>query len=297
MIDASKLSSRTSLPWIALVPPALAVLGVVRGLRAEYLAIAALFAALIAIGPRTRRFAEVALPFAAVGLIYDHFMWVSWMRGQVHVGDLHAAELALFGIPTANGVVTPTAFLSARTHAALDFVCGFSYLAYLYEVFFVGAWLHFTGDEARAKTLAWAFLLVNVIGMLVWLVYPAAPPWYVELYGTGPARLDVPASAAGAARFDALLGITYFHEFYARSKNVFGAMPSLHVAYPALVFFVLRDKGRLAAWLAAGFALLVAYSALYLGHHYVLDVLGGALAAFIAFAIVRSRMKAPEIQA
>lgn len=112
------------------------------------------------------------------------------------------------------------------------------------------------------STLAWGFLLVNLIGMFDWLVFPAAPPWYVAQYGAGPAQLDATPSAAGAARFDELLGVHYFADFYARSGNVFGAMPSLHVAYPTLVFLVLRERVRLGAIMALSFAIFVAFSAM-----------------------------------
>jgi membrane-associated phospholipid phosphatase len=273
--------------WVFAVPPILVVLGLLRGVRAEYLGAALLIAVLAAVGPRSRRFAALALPFAAVGVIYDHFDLVSGLRAGIHVGDLFRAELMLFGVPLEGVRVVPSTWLAAHTHWLLDLACGFSYLAYLYEVFIVGAWLYLRRDEPRMSTLAWGFLLVNLIGMFVWLIFPAAPPWYVTQYGAGPAQLDALPSAAGATRFDELLGIHYFAEFYARSRNVFGAMPSLHVAYPTLVFLVLRERNRLGAALALSFALLVAFSAIYLEHHYVLDAFGGALAALLAYGIAR----------
>lgn len=273
--------------WVFSVPPLLALLGLLRGVRVEYLAAAFVTAVLVAVGPRTRRFAALAVPFAAVGVLYDHFDLVNGFRAGIHVADLFHAERMMFGIPLDGERVVPAIWLAAHTHPLLDLACGFSYIAYLYEVFFVGGWLYWRRDEVRMSSLAWAFLLVNMLGMLVWLVFPAAPPWYVTQYGTGPAQLDAVPSAAGAARFDAAVGFHYFAGFYARSRNVFGAMPSLHVAYPTLVFLVLRERGRVGAALALGFALLVAFSAVYLGHHYVLDVLGGVAAALAAYALAR----------
>ena len=141
------------------------------------------------------------------------------------------------------------------------------------------------------------FLVVNAMGVITYLVYPAAPPWYVLQYGPGPADLTAPPSPAGTARFDALLGINYFASFYSRNTNVFGAMPSLHAAYPFMVVFYVWNKGWTWRVLAAAFSALVSFSAIYLTHHYILDVLAGmvfAIAAYLVVELVFSRRAAPS---
>lgn len=105
-------------------------------------------------------------------------------------------------------------------------------------------------------------------------------------HGPGPADLTVAPSAAGAARFDELLGIRYFSNFYARNPNVFGAMPSLHVAYPTVAAFFLWRQGPLLRAFGLLFAALVAFSAIYLVHHYVLDVVAGAAVGLVTCTIV-----------
>jgi membrane-associated phospholipid phosphatase len=98
--------------------------------------------------------------------------------------------------------------------------------------------------------------------------------------------MDARSSMAGAARFDALTGIPYFATFYGRSADVFGAIPSLHVSYPLLTFLHGRELGK--RWLdVASFALflLVSFAAVYLNHHYVLDVLLGVLYTVVAWRI------------
>src|SRR5260370_17040837 len=87
------------------------------------------------------------------------------------------------------------------------------------------------------------------------------------------------SSAAGCARFDALLGIDYFSSFYSRNPNVFGAMPSLHVTYPLTVVWYTWDRGWAWRIAAIGFALLVSFAAVYLAHHYLIDVIAGAALA------------------
>ncbi|MBI5542664.1 MAG: phosphatase PAP2 family protein, partial [Deltaproteobacteria bacterium] len=116
----------------------------------------------------------------------------------------------------------------------------------------------------------------------IYVLYPAAPPWYVMSHGPGPADPAAIASPAGAARFDELLGITFFANFYARNPNVFGAMPSLHAAYPTLVACHVWRFGWRFRIPAVAFALLVGFSAVYLRHHYVLDVLAGVAVSLVA---------------
>src|SRR5882757_4617233 len=79
-----------------------------------------------------------------------------------------------------------------------------------------------------------AFLFVNLIGFVVYYACPAAPPWYVQQYGFD-VNFNTPGNTAGLARFDAYFGINLFHNLYAKSSNVFAAMPSLHSAYPVVV--------------------------------------------------------------
>jgi membrane-associated phospholipid phosphatase len=111
--------------------------------------------------------------------------------------------------------------------------------------------------------------------MATYLLYPAAPPWYVTDYGFGPIPEGVVAGTASAARFYALTGLVYFEHFYGHGTDVFGAVLSLYAAFSLVVFLTARGMGF--AWSAwtMGFALLVGFSAIYLQDHYLIDVLVG----------------------
>jgi membrane-associated phospholipid phosphatase len=273
--------------WVATVvfPVHLMVTAVTIGLRWEHVLIDGAFVALAWAGPRAREFSLLAVPFALTALMYDYFRLVQHMRASVHVADLYNAELMLFGVDTPVGRQILPEFWRTRTSAPLDLICGFAYVFYLYELPLVAVYLYFR-DKARMSLLMWSFFAVNLVGMATWLFYPAAPPWYVDLYGLGPAVLDAAPSAAGAARFDALLGVSYFESFYGRSSNVFGAMPSLHVSYSVLVVFSVLGLGWRLVTVTGGFALIVAFAAVYLDHHYLLDVIVGAVYAACAYALV-----------
>jgi inositol phosphorylceramide synthase catalytic subunit len=226
-------------------------------------------------------------PIFAAGLLYQVLGGLFHYRGTIHVGDLFDYEARLFPVSTAEGPRAISEVLARHPSPWLDAICGVTYFFFLAEVVAIATVLFFR-SRPKALELSIGFLVVNMIGWSIWFVYPAAPPWYVDQYGTGPALLDVVSSPAGLARVDAWLGVPLATTFYSKSANVFGAMPSLHVAYATLVAFVAAPLG---GWLRVGtvaFALSMAFSAVYLRHHYLLDVLAGASIALIVGLVGRA---------
>jgi hypothetical protein len=255
--------------------------------RFEYVILSIFWAGITFLGPRSRRFANMAVPILLVGILYDQILPLLFpFRPEPHVADLYHLEQTLFGIHTSSGVVIPSEWLKHHTTAWLDVPTGFGYMTYMFETFIVAAWMFFKNED-QTNRLAWAFLIVNVLGFTSWILFPAAPPWYVAEYGLGPARMDAIPSAAGTARFDAFFGISYFSGFYQRSHNVYGAMPSLHVAYPLVVLLaVWRLPQRWMRWLCLLFFIDVAFAAVYLDHHYVVDAIAGIAVAFVAYGVM-----------
>jgi inositol phosphorylceramide synthase catalytic subunit len=278
----------TQLRWLALVALAgyLGFIHATMGIRAEHLVLAAVYITLVAVGGRAFRFLGYFLPCVLTGIIYDSFRVFGNLRGEIHVADLYHAELTLFGIGHGAERQIPAAWFATHNLPALDLVCGLSYILYLY-IPLVFAIVLFFKDDRRMLMVGMAFFMTNILGMIVYLSYPAAPPWYVAHYGLGPANLAVLPSAAGAARFDHLLGIQYFTNFYKRSANVFGAMPSLHVAYPMSTFLAVRGLSKRWSVPVLVFSLVVGFAAVYLQHHYLIDVIAGFFCAVGGFALAK----------
>jgi hypothetical protein len=241
----------------------------------------------------TRRFFQGMLPFLLFGIVYDltHLTQPLFRYLHIHVAEPYRFDKFFFGIPTADGRLTPNEFFARHHWPIVDLFTGTSYIVFVYWAIGFAAYLALfrRNDESARRLLArfgWTFLLMNIAGFVTYYVYPAAPPWYVQDYGLGPANLDAQSSVAGAGRWDELTGIPYFASFYGRSADVFGAIPSLHVSYPLLTFlFGLELRKR---WLdLSSFALfaLVSFAAVYLDHHYVLDVLLGVLYTLVAWRI------------
>src|SRR5262249_27684833 len=132
----------------------------------------------------------------------------------------------------------------------------------------------FLRDKDRCWRFGWVFFAVNVAGLLTNMLFPVAPPWYVTEHGLGPAFRGAVGHPAAALRFDALTGTHVFAALYAREADAFGAMPSRHAGYPLIVALALTREVWLAR-LAWAYCALMAFAAVYLQHHYVIDVVAG----------------------
>jgi phosphatidylglycerophosphatase A len=138
------------------------------------------------------------------------------------------------------------------------------------------------------RRLAWAFLVVNVAGFFTYHLLPAAPPWYFHEHGCVVNLATSATEGPALARVDALLGFEYFRGMYSKASSVFGALPSLHCAYPLLVVIEgWRSFGAVLRTVSVAYLFAMIFSAIYLDHHWVLDALLGIVFAAVAVVVVR----------
>lgn len=237
-------------------------------------------------GPRVRPWFRFLLPLAIFGMVYDaQRYWAEELRAEVRVAEPHEWEVNWFGIGEEGELITPAAWWQTRTHPALDLVCGAVYLVFLPAYLVTAAWWRFKERRREADWTMWALMGLNLMGYATYLIYPAAPPWYVDRYGMGPAVLTAAPDAAGAARFDALLGVEWFAGFYGHNANVFGAIPSLHVAQTFLTM-LFAWQFRSLRFTATAYWLLMTFASVYLNHHYLVDGIVGMVFALVAWLAV-----------
>jgi membrane-associated phospholipid phosphatase len=235
--------------------------------------------------PWMRRLFSAVLPLLLLGLVYDTMRLVEYVgvdASRIHTCDIRALETRLFGVDGQ----APQDWLQAHAWTPLDVYLAVPYATFLLAAIAFTLWL-FVRDPGAMRRFGWTFLALNVVGFVTYHLVPTAPPWYVRLHGCA-ADLTAHASAGpNLERVDALLGFPYFQSFYGRSSDVFGAIPSLHVAYPLLIVLfgwpLFRMPGRV-VWVV--FFLSMAFAAVYLDHHWIVDVVLGVAYALVAFAIV-----------
>jgi membrane-associated phospholipid phosphatase len=284
---------------LALVATYWAGLSLLGGLRGDHVIVGLLILLLSYGGAKAEPVLQLLVPLIATGVVYDsRRFYPDRFRAHVHVIEPYDMERRLFGIPiAAGGVLTPSEWWQLHTHPVLDLITGACYITFIPAFVLTAAYFVFrvsrTGSEKRSAEFVrersprvmWALLCLNVMAFVTAHYYPAAPPWYVASHGLGPADTFAPANPAGCTRFDRLVGAGVFAAFYGRSVDTFGAIPSLHVAYPLLAVYYAFQFGAARSFSVA-VLLLTCFSAIYLNHHYVVDVVVGcAYALFVAGAV------------
>lgn len=253
------------------------------GIRTEHFLLSGLFLVLFFLSKPTRKLAVALIPFVIFGVSYD------WMRlcpnytvNPIDVKDLYDAEKLLFGISAGAETLTPCEFFAQHHCAVADFFAGIFYLCWVPVPMAFGLAMFLKGKRSLYLRFAMVFLLVNLIGFVGYYIHPAAPPWYAMNYGFEPI-LNTPGNVAGLGRFDELLGCSIFNGIYGRNANVFAAVPSLHAAY-MVVTLIYAVAGRCKKWVIALFAVIMVgiwCTAVYTGHHYLIDVLLGITCAIL----------------
>lgn len=273
--------------FLPLIPAFYALLLVGFGeVRPEHLVFGALCPVLAFWSRRTKSFFVDASPYVAVAIGYDLVRYARpfFVKADRVLGcDLRAAELALF---SAGPNTTFQDYFARHNAPVFDLLFAVPYTIFVYLVLIYAAYLYFK-DRVRMRVYLWAFAIGNFISFVCWLVFPAAPPWYLRAHGCTIDPFALP-NAAALARVDALLGIHYYETFYSRASSIFGALPSMHCAYPVI--------GLLTAWRAAtwrtrpihvAYSIVMAVAAVYLDHHWVIDVIAGWLVAIVSVWLAR----------
>ena len=134
-----------------------------------------------------------------------------------------------------------------------------------------------------------ALIILSVAAFVTYLVLPVAPPWLAEKQGYVTGVLHLRDN--GFALLAQVLGFgnhpSSLQNLYSVSSNSVAAFPSLHAAYPFLAFLFLRRAFPRAGWLMLAYTACVWFSIVYLGEHWVVDIIGGVAYSLAAYFVVR----------
>lgn len=138
------------------------------------------------------------------------------------------------------------------------------------------------------------------LGCAIYFALPTAPPWWAAEAGHLDAELEHVSAAVlaeaeleAAARSPALRrvmidvgeevwGDTWETLYDSLGGNPWAAMPSLHFATSLMAALLLEEVGPVAGALGWSYALALGFALLYLGEHYLTDLIaGGALVAAV----------------
>lgn len=262
-------------------------------LRVEHIALLLVVLGLSAFGARTRAFLGDITPYILVLLGYDSVRYarrVLVTSDRVVACGLRELELSTFSV--APGTTLQDWF--QLHHAPFwDVVFAVPYTVFAYLALLYSAYLYFT-DRPRMRHYLWSFAIANFISFVVWMALPAAPPWYVRAHGCDVSMSALP-SAAGLLRVDQLFGMHYYEQLYSRAASVFGAMPSMHCAYPMLgLLSAWRSTTWKTRWIHVVYAITMFVGSNYLDHHWLWDGIAGVALACFAVWLAGKLLAAPQ---
>jgi membrane-associated phospholipid phosphatase len=164
-----------------------------------------------------------------------------------------------------------------------DYAAFVVYLSHFVAVLVVGVVLYRVNRE-RFRRFAKVFLVFSLAGYATYVLYPAIPPWLAGRQGA------LPGATRAVHTIWQHLDLEFMERVFSgnpRYSNPVGALPSEHAAYPLLfllLFWAIASRG----WriVLVSYTFVMAIALVYLGEHYVTDVVVGWIYAIIAVLVV-----------
>lgn len=169
-----------------------------------------------------------------------------------------------------------TAFLSPITTMVSIFFYGLHVFLIMIALFLF--WLK---GKSVFKGYAYSMALTSYLGLITFIVLPTAPPWWSHtaknLLNSGDKMFPT--------GFQDLQNLLLSGE-----SDIFAAFPSLHAAYATLFSIFMFKLGRKYGLASIPIVGGVYFSIIYLGQHYLIDLLGGIIYAVVPAYIVQRLM-------
>jgi len=212
------------------------------------------------------------LPLVVALVVYDLSRGIANQLGMpIRVDELVVVERSLFAD------TVPTVWLQQHLLGPDGAQPSWTLLTgIVYTSHFVVPWLVAALFYLNARPL-WSgymrrVLVLSYLGLVAYVLMPAAPPWYAAKEGV----IAEPVARAAGFGFGIVPVDTSTRWLEAQSNPV-AALPSLHAAFALLVVVALWPLAR-SRWLRVPlvlFPLAMAFTLVYGGEHYVIDILAG----------------------
>jgi membrane-associated phospholipid phosphatase len=214
------------------------------------------------------------LPLLAVYLLYSI---VRWVVASDDSGVALSNALKIIQLERHLGIFFEPIIQSnliRHAHGVIQLANLFYSVGYI-PVLVITAVALYTRRRDRYHTFRLAFLMALGLALVGYSLYPLAPPRFMpefgfvdtqQTYGTG----------------------LYSDPFFMTLYNPYAAMPSMHFCCALLVAITARGFGRRAIRVAGAlYPCLMAVVVVMTGHHYLLDIVGGGIAASLAWRLTQ----------
>jgi len=268
-------------------------------LRAGFVAAVVIsFAVLWFFNPRSGRALFVVVPLAALAT-FPRVRAVLWIWALYIVGflvfiDLRMVSAEVFFPARYDYVIAlerllflggvPTVWLQERWYrlgspTLLDLSLVGVHFSFFLAPHAIAAYLWWARREVFGRYVV-ALVAMCWIGLLMAFALPTAPPWLAGQEDRLPHvyRIirDVVFQATPA---------TYTAAYRAVGENAVAAMPSLHAGLTLLIALALAGAKRWQAVIGGVYFVAMSLALVYLGEHYVVDILAGAACAWLIWRL------------
>jgi len=233
---------------------------------------------------RLKQFLSDWTPFLSLFLGYEYLRgFVPLIDKNVHIFQMINIDKAIFGL-------VPTIKLQSLLYNPLrlqwyDYVAVTLYICHFIAPMITG-FLFWLKDREFFRKFTAGLLVLSYAAFLTFLVFPAMPPWMASSQGFLPPVKEV-TGVVMSHFFKSPFTLPSIYSFF--RPNPVAAMPSLHAAFPMLIFlFALKKSWKIGIFLIP-YVLGVWFAVIYLGEHYFIDVVMGALYATLAFVLVEKK--------
>lgn len=127
-------------------------------------------------------------------------------------------------------------------------------------------------DERRFPRAARQMAAAYDLGCALYFLVPTAPPWWAAAEGYTPGEGRRVMVEVGEETW----GRAWPYLYESLGSNPWAAMPSLHFATSLLAAILLAESGPAAGAVGWSYALSLGFALVYLGEHYVIDLVAGA---------------------
>lgn len=265
--------------------------GLVVGVGGMEIAFYALSVTLVFCNSESRKLFVCFLPFFIYMFLYNSLKILHHYNPfPIHNQALYDYEVRFFGINVDGVKMSLCEFFNLHIHPVFDIIAGSFYITWAPFPILFGLLLFFKKKRRILFNFWTCFLIVNLFGFLIYIVLPAAPPWYYLKYGAD-IILDLGGEAAGLLRFDEMIGLDIYKNMYSQGTNTFGALPSMHAAFPmVLTYYSLKYGNKLLSGLFFISMLAIWFGAIYSNHHYIIDVLMGICCGIMGILLTEWRV-------
>ena len=211
------------------------------------------------------------VPFVALFLGYEAVRGIAPKSGiPVHYLYVIRLDRAMFG------GTDPSQWLQAHLGSLrwLAIACTVVYFCHFVIPVAVGMILWLV-DRVQFLRFVVALVAMSFAAFFVFLLMPVAPPWLASQHHLLPHVRSLIALPSVVSPY-----------YNSLDPDTAAAFPSLHAAFPLLAALALWPVTRRGAAVAFAWSAAVWFSVVYLGQHYVTDVIGGIIFAAATWMIM-----------